>query len=327
MRVSLRDLIDHVNFSAFSDKEREEELFFSLETHRSFSTDSDRPGFPFGRNGRTTWRMRRMRRWNAIDIRGRRTETRREGTKKRNQGDEGRNVGGGGGGGESVEHRNSINVEMGDFATVFWVVQSLVAKHEARSDAGRSRGMMANRDGLERGEGFIYTRWTRVRTGDAREGGLWRGARFEKRRERGRGKRGGKGRRRTHRWELTGETNDAEVRSFSPYHLARWAAILLLHLVHHISSPASSFSLRLCYRSSLLVTVDRVCTSNGRSKVFLSLFLSFLFRFFVCRGDFSLYANDFRIENIFLWNQIVYLYMVKINLIICIFFFRRPIRR
>lgn len=243
------------------------------------------------------------------------------GDKKRNRGDEGRNVGGGGGGGESVEHRNSINVEMGDFATVFWVVQSLVAKHEARSDAGRSRGMMANRDGLERGEGFIYTRWTRVRTGDAREGGLWRGARFEKRRERGRGKRGGKGRRRTHRWELTGETNDAEVRSFSPYHLARWAAILLLHLVHHISSPASSFSLRLCYRSSLLVTVDRVCTSNGRSKVFLSLFLSFLFRFFVCRGDFSLYANDFRIENIFLWNQIVYLYMVKINLIICIFLF------
>ena len=43
---------------------------------------------------------------------------------------------------------------------------------------------------------------------------------------------------------------------------------------------ASSFSLHLCYRSSLLVTVDRVCTSNGRSKVFLSFFLSFsLFSF------------------------------------------------
>lgn len=46
---------------------------------------------------------------------------------KRNRGDEGRNVVGGC---ESMEHRNSINVEMGDFATVFWVVQSLVAKHE-----------------------------------------------------------------------------------------------------------------------------------------------------------------------------------------------------
>lgn len=221
------------------------------------------------------------------------------GDKKRNRGDEGRNVGGGGGGGgESVEHRNSINVEMGDFATVFWVVQSLVAKHEARSDAGRSRGMMANRDGLERGEGFIYTRWTRVRTGDAREGGLWRGARFEKRRERGRGKRGGKGRRRTHRWELTGETNDAEVRSFSPYHLARWAAILLLHLVHHISSPASSFSLRLCYRSSLLVTVDRVCTSNGRSKVFLSFFP---FLFFCLFGGIFLFMQTIFASKIFFY--------------------------
>lgn len=77
---------------------------------------------------------------------------RREGTtkkkkEKRNRGDEGRNVVGSC---ESVEHRNSINVEMGDFATVFWVVQSLVAKHEgARSgcwsitwhdgESGRSR--------------------------------------------------------------------------------------------------------------------------------------------------------------------------------------------
>lgn len=96
-----------------------------------------------------------MRRWNAIDVRGRRTEGggrrgekgRRKKKEKRNRGDEGRNVVGGC---ESMEHRNSINVEMGDFATVFWVVQSLVAKHEgARSgcwsitwhdgESGRSR--------------------------------------------------------------------------------------------------------------------------------------------------------------------------------------------
>lgn len=131
-----------------------------------------------------------MRRWNAIDIRGRRTETRREGTKKRNRGDEGRNVGGGGGGGESVEHRNSINVEMGDFATVFWVVQSLVAKHEARSDAGRSRGMMANRDGLERGEGFFYIRGGRACALGMRVKGACGEARVSKREEKGGGERG-----------------------------------------------------------------------------------------------------------------------------------------
>lgn len=79
---------------------------------------------------------------------GRRGEKgRRKKKEKRNRGDEGRNVVGGC---ESMEHRNSINVEMGDFATVFWVVQSLVAKHEgARSgcwsitwhdgESGRSR--------------------------------------------------------------------------------------------------------------------------------------------------------------------------------------------
>lgn len=69
-----------------------------------------------------------------------------------------------------------------------------MAKHEARSDAGRSRGMMVESGRSRKGEErVLYTRWTRVRTGDAREGGLWRGARFEKRRERGRRKRGGKG--------------------------------------------------------------------------------------------------------------------------------------
>lgn len=242
-----------------------------------------------------------MRRWNAIDIRGRRTETRREGTKKRNRGDEGRNVGGGGGGGESVEHRNSINVEMGDFATVFWVVQSLVAKHEARSDAGRSRGMMANRDGLERGEGFIYTRWTRVRTGDAREGGLWRGARFEKRRERGRGKRGGKGRRRTHRWELTGETNDAEVRSFSPYHLARWAAILLLHLPSTTSPcPPRPFlfaSVTVLRSSSRSIVCAR--QTGDRRFFFLSFFLSFFVFLFV--GGIFLFMQTIFASKIFFY--------------------------
>lgn len=122
---------------------------------------------------------------------------RREGTtkKKKRRGIEGTKEETVVGGCESVEHRNSINVEMGDFATVFWVVQSLVAKHEgARSgcwsitwhdgESGRSR------KGRRVLYIYIYTRWTRVRAGDAREGGLWRGARFEKRRERGRGKEG-----------------------------------------------------------------------------------------------------------------------------------------
>lgn len=60
-------------------------------------------------------------------------------------------------GGESVEHRNSINVEMGDFATVFWVVQP----------GGKTRGSVGCwsitwHDGgigtvsKRGGEGFIY---------------------------------------------------------------------------------------------------------------------------------------------------------------------------
>lgn len=174
-------------------EEREEQLSFD----RSFSTDSDQVRLPL-------WPKRKNHvedaSYAALE-RDRRSRTegggeeRRDDEKKkekRNRGDEGRNVVGGC---ESVEHRNSINVEMGDFATVFWVVQSLVAKHEgARSgcwsitwhdgESGRSR------KGRRVLYIYIYTRWTRVRAGDAREGGLWRGARFEKRRERGRGKEG-----------------------------------------------------------------------------------------------------------------------------------------
>lgn len=77
-------------------------------------------------------------------------EERRDDGKKKRRGIEGTKEETVVGGCESVEHRNSINVEMGDFATVFWVVQSLVAKHEgARSgcwsitwhdgESGRSR--------------------------------------------------------------------------------------------------------------------------------------------------------------------------------------------
>lgn len=101
--------------------------------------------------------------WNAIDIQGRKEEEEREGGEEK-EGCGGKEKKGGSRGqrkkcrgGESVEHRNSINVEMGDFATVFWVVQP----------GGKTRGSVGCwsitwHDGgigtvsKRGGEGFIY---------------------------------------------------------------------------------------------------------------------------------------------------------------------------
>lgn len=104
----------------------------------------------------------------------------------------------------------------------------------------------------------------------------------------------GKGRRRTHRWELTGETDDAEVRrSFSPYHLARWAAILLLHL-----RPPHLLARLVLFSSPLLPFFaprhGRSCVHVKREIEGFSFFLSF--SFFSFRFSFFfflfLYVND-----------------------------------
>lgn len=110
---------------------------------------------------------------------------------KRNRGDEGRNVVGGC---ESVEHRNSINVEMGDFATVFWVVQSLVAKHEGTRSGCWSITWHDGESGRSR-KGrrvlyiYIYIRGGRACALGMRVKGACGEARVSKREEKGGGER------------------------------------------------------------------------------------------------------------------------------------------
>ena len=136
----------------------------------------------------------------------------------------------------------------------------------------------------------------------------------------------GKGRRRTHRWELTGETDDAEVRrSFSPYHLARWAAILLLHL-----RPPHLLARLVLFSSPLLPFFaprhGRSCVHVKREIEGFSFFLSFFLSLFVSKRRFFLflYVNDgfrkyFSME---LLNLCIYVWsFLKIRLIICTFLF------